>query len=49
MPGPHEMRIAIAASTVAALGCEETLARLGEVEELLVGIQIENNGTDREL
>src|SRR5271156_3341426 len=38
MPGPDEMRIAIAASAVAALGREITLAWLGQIEKLLAGI-----------
>src|SRR5271155_4590136 len=35
MPGPHEMRITVAASAVAALGREITLAWLGQIEKLL--------------
>src|SRR5271154_1855519 len=35
MPGPDEMRIAIAAAAVAALGREIALARLGQIEKLL--------------
>src|SRR5271155_6112768 len=46
MPGPDEMRIAIAASAVAAFGREITLAWLGQIEELVAGIQIEDNSAD---
>src|SRR5271156_5782092 len=46
MPGPDEMRIAIAAAAVAALGREIALARLGQIEELVAGIQIEDNSAD---
>src|ERR1700691_399404 len=46
MPGPYEMGIAVAASTLAAASCQITLARLGQIEKLLVAIQIENNGAD---
>ena len=35
MPGPDEMRIAIAAAAVTALGREIALAGLGQIEQLL--------------
>src|SRR5271154_6320653 len=47
MPGANEMRIAVAASAVAAFSREIALARLSEIEKLLVGIQIEDDGADR--
>src|SRR5271168_3359853 len=46
MPGPHKMRIAVAATAVPALGGEIALARLRQIEKLLVGIQIEDNSAD---
>src|SRR5580704_7357650 len=38
MPGPDEMRIAITAAAVAALGGEIALAWLSQIEKLLAGI-----------
>ena len=49
VPRANEMRIAIAAPAVPALGREISLAGLGQVEKLLVGIQSRKLRCRREL
>ena len=49
MPRPDEFRVAVAAAAAAAASGEESLAGLREIEELLAGIGIEDDGADRNL
>ena len=47
VPRTNEMRIAVAAASATAARGEKSLTGLGEIDQLLAGVRVEDHGADR--